>query len=344
MTTAQAITYVPRSNDELKNLTNRLRSELKDHYDFAPKANARLEEVVLGTLGMPNGRQQWQSLVSGKPGSGYRMPLYINLTEVSETDTDIDDHHLVIPLDARSVHRIASMAEMAKQADVSIKLHDIEALDPTGEVMEEVTVSIGANGDFDVTFTKRVRNMWPITVTNSGALRVDQILAAYQEGETKKGTLGAFSPAYSGVIYLLEDFLDADGDLTEEIHEAIDCYDDDESVGFFDLISPAVVIEGEVKKNKSQVDREVASDRTKLIDAFDTMDHWIRQQTFYKSLLVIEKSHVLRAIYDLKKAIEKDDVKEMKRKAAEVMEVVPELKESMPEPWAMLLNEIHLAG
>lgn len=60
--TSNRIFYTPVSDDELDTLTSRLRAELDEHFSFAPKSTKRLEEVVLGTLGMTNGRQQWQSL------------------------------------------------------------------------------------------------------------------------------------------------------------------------------------------------------------------------------------------------------------------------------------------
>jgi hypothetical protein len=60
--TSARIFYNPASDAELSILTTRLRNELKEHFSFAPKSTSRLEEVVLGTLGMPNGRQQWQAL------------------------------------------------------------------------------------------------------------------------------------------------------------------------------------------------------------------------------------------------------------------------------------------
>jgi hypothetical protein len=60
--TSARIFYNPASDAELSILTVRLRNELKEHFSFAPKSISRLEEVVLGTLGMPNGRQQWKAL------------------------------------------------------------------------------------------------------------------------------------------------------------------------------------------------------------------------------------------------------------------------------------------
>lgn len=56
------ITLMPSSDEQLEILVKRLRKELDEHFSFAPKSDARLEEVLLGTLGMPNGRQQWQRL------------------------------------------------------------------------------------------------------------------------------------------------------------------------------------------------------------------------------------------------------------------------------------------
>lgn len=58
------VTFLPGSEKQLSEMVGRLREELSEHFSFAPKSTARLEEVLLGTLGMPNGRQQWQSLLN----------------------------------------------------------------------------------------------------------------------------------------------------------------------------------------------------------------------------------------------------------------------------------------
>lgn len=56
------IAFLPSSDDQLAQLVARLRQELDAHFSFAPKSEAKLEEVLLGTLGMTSGRQQWQAL------------------------------------------------------------------------------------------------------------------------------------------------------------------------------------------------------------------------------------------------------------------------------------------
>lgn len=56
------VVFLPANDEQLSLLVGRLRNELNEHFSFAPKSTNRLEEVLLGTFGMPNGRQQWQAL------------------------------------------------------------------------------------------------------------------------------------------------------------------------------------------------------------------------------------------------------------------------------------------
>lgn len=306
MNTESSITYIPRSDDELKTLTNRLRSELDEHYSFAPKANARLEEVVLGTLGMPNGRQQWQNLVSNKAktDSDFSMSLFINVSEESETDTNSEVSYLELVLDDKLVNQIEKVALAAKGLNIDCELRDLPIKDSP---FEGVSGTISNTGFFDVHFEKRVKKAWPITVGQTSDLHVNQILEAYRIAKDEKASLSGFLPRYSEVLYLLKDEI-KDGELSDRVDESISTWDEIEASEFFSNVAAyqLALVHGEVIDIPS-IDDEQRSGLSGIKEFLNFYHIWLVNQPFFKEMNISDQYSASDRVKALGIAVAKAD-------------------------------------
>jgi len=301
MTTANSITYLPRSNDELTSLTQRLRAELDEHYSFAPKANARLEEVVLGTLGIPNGRQQWQSLLMGgsTPESKFHMSLFINVEENSEGDGGEEGvGYLELLLDDESVRRIEKIATVAREMDIDAEVRGIRFKDAPSDY---VKVLITSEGYLCASFEKRVKHAWPITVEQTSDLTVDQILEACQVAKTYECQMTAFLPRFAQDLFLVEDCWDSNGDLKEVYLEAIESSHDVEVDDFFTSFSTSVSSNSKTHNEEAPID--VSSNCELILQLVNIYSNWLKNKKSFLNMHPSDKFSTAIGLSDLRDAI-----------------------------------------
>ena len=322
MTTLHDITYLPRSADELTMLTNRLRCELNEHFSFAPKSQPKLEEVVLGTLGLTNGRQQWKALVQPEAniGDSFSMSLFINVTEESETDTDNEVAHLELLLDNQTVSRIRKIGESAKDLGVDMIVRDLRFKDAPSDMIEALVTDTGF---FCVSYDERVKNAWPITVGQSSELSVNQLLGMYELAKSMKSTVGVtgFLPRYSEYVYLLPNVWDMNEEIKDDVLDALDSSDEDEAYKYFQSMSSGMCnTEGKVFCKESAAEMGITGPASSIYDLVLVYEEWLKKQAFFLEDEESIQKDALRTLLKLKDRIILKDTPEMLDAMAEHME------------------------
>lgn len=303
MTIETGIVYSPRSNDELSLLTRRLRSELNEHFSFAPKSQPKLEEVVLGTLGFPNGRQQWQEQKATGSSSDFSLSLYVNMMENAEVDTDNEYPYLEIRLNDAVIARLQRLQQLTKEESFVAKFSDIKACGIPDESWPEAVVT--HEGYFSISFQVMVKKMWPMEVVQGTNLTVDQIVAAYYQAKNSKAKVEimAFAPRFENTIFLMKKGWLGD-DLEESVQEQIGNSDEEEAREYFEAMSYGHVNEkAEVSLKGESTEIGLDGPSADVFDIVLIYEDWLEKQDFFADESESHQEAIRFSLLNLKHAI-----------------------------------------